>query len=175
MAQSKTSGKFTIPLMVLAFISAAGLLYWLNVNSTPTEFAVATEAPDTGETQSVGVSEFALNPSVFVGQRVQLGDVIIANVTGPAAVWFQFEDGTPYLVRLSQGLMGQGLNIAAGEIVGFTGTIQMMSDSILDAWTAEGVIADEGLRGMMEFSQTFMHAEEAAIQGRPSPADTSGS
>jgi hypothetical protein len=162
MARRDTTGRFNTPLMILAFVSVAGFMYWLSVTGEPSEFTVAQEAE--AEIRILTVEQFAGDPGAYLGENIELRGVEVASISGPDAFWFMAEDGTPFLVRLDRALVDGGLRLLMGERGIVTGTVHMMSDSVLDAWTAEGVITDEGQRGMMEFAQTFVHAVQVDVR-----------
>lgn len=163
MAQRDTSGKLATPLMILAFLSAAGLLYWLNVTSAPAEFTVAQEASQGDEVRLVEVGDFAADPAALMGQRIRLSQVFVASVTSPEVVWFEFEDGTRYLVRISRELVDDGFRVLEGELVGFEGTIQQMNESVAENWLADGVINDPALRDTVAALQSYLFAEQVHV------------
>ncbi len=160
MAQRDTSGKLTTPLMILAFLSVVGFMYWLYVASEPTEFTVAQEVTENEGAREVEVGEFAADPGSYLGARLRLSPVFVASVSTSELVWFQFEDGTPYLVRISRALAEAGVTVAAGELVVFEGTVQPMNESVVEGWLSEGVIDDEGLRDMIVNMGSYLFVDE---------------
>jgi hypothetical protein len=169
MAQ-QTSEKLRFPLMILAALSIAGFVWWLSVFTEPTQFAVAQEeaVEDAGAAPTLELSTFEQRADDMAGSRLRLQGVEVATSIGPRAFLTSLPEGKPYVIRLMPA--AGDLNLMGGEIVDVTGTVRAMSNEVLDAWEAEGVITDPTAREIASFGITFIEAE--AVTRRPATDDT---
>ncbi len=169
MAQSKKSGSLHVPLMVLAFLAMGGFLYWLSIASEPTQFVVAEE---NGQAQlepatSVSLVAFGDGPEEYAGERVRIPNVRVVQLLGPHMFWFDLpveEDETePFLVRVNRNFVDEDMQILGEDVITVTGTVGMMSDSVITAWEGAGVFTEEGQRGEVEAVSVFLDADEVQI------------
>jgi hypothetical protein len=178
MAQ-QTSEKLRFPLMILAALSIAGFIWWLAVFTEPTQMAIAQEDA-TEEVDDSPFLELDTFQQIFQdmeGQRVRLEGVEVATMIGPQAFLTSLPDGTPLVVRIMPG--GAGAPIAAEDVLDVSGTVRAMSDQVLDAWEAEGVITDPTAREIAGFGSHFYEADrlrhrQAEPEGEAEGADTTG-
>jgi len=167
MAQ-QTSEKLRFPLMILAALSIVGFVWWLSVFTEPTQFAVAQEetAEEANGAPALELATFEQRADDMADSRLRLQGIEVATSIGPRAFLTSLPEGKPYVVRLMPAV--GDLNVSAGDVLNVTGTVRAMSDEVLDAWEAEGVITDPTARDIAGFGMTFLEAE--AVTVRP-PAD----
>lgn len=155
MAQA-SSGKLSLPLMIVAFLTVAGFVYWLSVTAQPTEIPVAEEEEPALE---LSLTVFQTRADEVVGQRVRLPEVDVAATLGMQAFWFEFPDGNIYLTRIGPVLVQDGVQVEDGDRLRITGEVQAMTEDVLDGWVNQGVIPSDA-RDMAAFAQTFIEADE---------------
>jgi hypothetical protein len=155
-----TSGKLSLPLMIVAFLAVAGFVYWLSVTAQPTEIPVAEEEEPALE---LSLEVFQSRSSEVVGERVRLPHVEVASTLGLQAFWFEFPDGNIYLARIGPELAETGFQVEDGDEVRMAGIVREMNDEVLDAWVNQGVIPSDA-RDMAAFAQTFIEADEMVIR-----------
>ncbi len=167
--------KFSLPLMLLAFVLVGGFLYWLNITAEPTEVAIAEEVEERGSTASsiLSLDDFLANPEGQVDATVEVTGARVASLLGTQAFWIGPDDA-PYLVKLSPELVEAGTEMVPGAMVSVIGTVYMMSDSVLTAWDALGAFGNQGDRIVAEFATSFLEASDVREQGGGAP-DGAGS
>lgn len=170
-----TAEKLSLPLMLLAFVLVGGFLYWLNITAEPTEVAIVEEVDDRGPTASSILSQedFLANPEGQLDATVEVTGARIASLLGTQAFWIG-PDESPYLVKLSPELMEAGTEITPEAMVNITGTVFMMSDSVLTAWDSLGAFGNEGDRIVAEFATSFLEAAAMRVQGGGGGGDGAG-
>lgn len=162
MAQ-QPSGKLQVPLMILAFASVAGFVWWLSANTQPTQFAVATEsASQNDQTPEFSLEAFSSMTADLEGQAVRIESVSVASVMSAQTFWFELDNGTPYLVRIAESVL-LDRPLVVGDRVSVTGAVLPMSAEVLDQWEATGVISDPVARQMAEFAMNFLQAGSVSI------------
>jgi hypothetical protein len=156
--------KFSLPLMVLAFVVGGGFLYWLSITAVGTEIAIeeAVEARASGASAILALEDFLANPEGQIDAIVEVTEARIASRLGTQAFWIGPDDA-PYLVKMGPDLVAGDVEILVESVVTLVGTVYMMSDSILAAWDEIGVFANEGDRIVAEFATSFLEA--TAIDG----------
>lgn len=152
--------KLSLPLMLLAFVLVGGFLYWLNLTAEPTEIEIVEESTgDRGPSASaiLNVDDFLANPEGQIDAVVEVTDARVASRLGPQAFWIGPDDA-PYLVKMSPELVNGGATVLVESTVNITGTVYMMSDSVLNSWDTLGVFANAGDRIVAEFATSFLEA-----------------
>lgn len=157
-----------LPLMILTFVAIGGFMFWLSRTAEPTQVAVDEErssrAPAEGGGMLLGWNEFGANPQSYAGQLITLRPVQVASLLGQGAFWTQLPNETPFLIKLGDTLITDGLVVASGDVGELTGTVHVMSDSVLNAWQDAGVFTDDVQRIEAEFATSFLEAQIFAIQ-----------
>ena len=158
-----------LPLMILSFVAIGGFMFWLSRAAEPTQVAVVEDGGSDTDAAAGGMrvawSEFGANPQSYEGQMITLRPVQVASLLGQGAFWTQLPNETPFLIKLGDTLIADGLVVASGDLGELTGTVHTMTDSVLNAWQAAGVFTDDVQRIEAEFATTFLEAEAFAIQG----------
>ncbi len=172
------AAKLGAPLMVLSFLMVAGFIYWLSVTAEPTEVVVVE--PDAGLQNLVTFEAFSAGSVEYVGEVVSLEDVTITALLGNHSFWTNLvdENRTAYLLHLSDSLVADSLvSVSLGMVVTVTGTVTLMSDSVLDSWEAAGAFQVAVDRDLAEFSENFIEVTQIAMPepSEPGEADESGS
>jgi len=167
MPQSKKSGALNLPLMIVAFLTIGGFLYWLSVTSEPTEFTVAEESLDDqlGPALDLTLEQFGENADGYVGARIRLENVEVGNLVGADAFWFSFpqEDVNDYLVRVDRNRVDADLQILPDDRLTVSGTVHAMTDSVIEVWDQWGVFGDEAQRPPVLVLETFLEADSIGI------------
>jgi hypothetical protein len=181
MAQSKNSGALNLPLMIVAFLAMGAFLFWLNVTSEPTAFAIAEEGPEAVEqtpARLVQLAEVQGNPEGLVGERLRLRNVEVVLLVGSGAFMIEEEagSGSPFLVRIDPTAISEQPTILPSDRVTIAGRIKAMSDSVITSWEEQGVFTAEGQRSLAAFAMHFLQADEIEVHTAEQPqADTPGS
>lgn len=161
-SRSGAAEKLALPLMVLAFIAVGGFLYWLGRTAEPTTVTVQEEMEE--DTEGVGplvtMDELAANAAAFVGQSIRLSGVEVTSRLGTQAFWTTLPNQTPYLIRIGPELSASGFAVLSGDRAELVlGTVHEMSDSVLNAWVAEGILTSDIQRIEAEFATSFLEAD----------------
>lgn len=148
-------------LMVVAFVGIGGLMYWLNVQAAETQVLVEEEPEEQAGPAGMAFSEFASDPAAHMATDVSVRDVEVVSLMGEHQFWTQLNPNTPFLIRLAPDVVTGGLTFAAGDMLGVTGRVLSMSDSILDDWIAAGTLTEDQ-RFEAEFAESFFEANAAS-------------
>lgn len=169
--------KLSLPLMIVSFLVLGGFLYWLNITAEPTEVAIVEETTDEGpEAGSVlTVDDFLANPEGQIDATVRVTGARIASRLGSQAFWIGPDD-QPYLVKMAPQLVEAGRPVLVESVVNLTGSVHMMSDSVLASWDTLGVFGNEGDRIVAEFATSFLEATNMeTVSGGGGGGEGSGS
>ena len=150
------AAKLGVPLMILCFLTVGGFLYWLSRSAEPTEVAEVVEETGAALANVVALSEFSTGTAAYVGQEVTLEGIEVVSLLGTQALWMNLENGTPYLLHLTEMALADSVAVAQGDVVTVSGAVMEMSDSILDAWAAAGAFSQETDRIQAEFAVDFL-------------------
>ena len=156
--------------MVLAFLSAAGLMAWLRVKAVPVEVEVVEGTPVVEEVMSTFVANdvFGSNPMAQADMLIQLRGLLVTSLVGSEAFFLDVPIQGSYLARMLPDVVAGGVVVESGATVTVTGRVYAMSDSVADAWVASGGIS-EGERIVAMFAESFFEAEEVTVTGQPAP------
>ena len=157
-----TRGRFNFVAMLLAFSAMGGFLCWLSITAEPTERPVASEEETA---QAVSLAAFAQNPAIYEGDLIVVDGVEVQSLLGSQAFFVALPDDSPYPVRLASSMGTPGTQVAPNAMGRVTGTVHMMTDSVLDAWAAEALFADDAQREAAAASSTFLLAQEVELVG----------
>lgn len=151
--------KLSLPLMIVSFLILGGFLYWLSVTAEPTEVAIVEETTDEGPGASaiLALEDFLANPEGQLDAIVEVTGARVASRLGTQAFWIGPDD-RPYLVKMGPEVIEAGTEILVESVVKITGTVYMMSDSVLTDWDGMGVFSNEGDRIVAEFATSFLEA-----------------
>jgi hypothetical protein len=163
--------KAALPLMIVAFLGIAGFLYWLNVTAVGTTSAVVTAAEQNLFPDAIQISASSLenNPLQFEGAQLRIPDISVVSRVGDQAFWTQLPNDETFFVKLGPELTGDSVPVAvsSGETASVVvGVLHIMSDSVLDAWEADGAFENTATgRLEAEFADVFLelaHIEMSA-------------
>lgn len=168
MAQA-TKGRLNTLAMIVAFLAIGGFLWWLSMVSEPTEI-VAVEESEVA--QAVSLAAFARSPALYENVLIQVNGVEVQSLMGDQAFLLMLPDSTSYPVRLEASVVSAGVQLAPGTRGDVTGTVHMMTDSVLDAWVADSVLADEAEREMASEFGSFLLAREFEAAGMEMDGDS---
>lgn len=157
--------KLALPLMIVSFVIVVGFLYWLNVTAEPTEVVIVEETTEEGSGASaiLSVEDFLANPEGQIDAVVEVTGARVASRLGAQAFWIGPDD-RPYLVKMGPSVVEAGTQVLVESMVNITGTVYMMSDSVLTSWDSLGVFANPGDRIVAEFATSFLEA--SAVERR---------
>ena len=158
--------------MVLAFLSAAGLMAWLRVKAAPVEVEVV-------EGDGVGIVEenmatlvandvFGTNPMAQADMLIELRGLLVDGLQGSEVLFLEVPIQGSYLTRMLPEVLASGVVVERGATVTVTGRVHAMSDSVADSWVASGGIS-EGERIVALFAESFFEAEEVTVTAEPDP------
>ena len=161
------AGARAMPLMVVAFLSAAGLMAWLRVKAAPVEVEVVEEVENMSTLVAIDV--FGTNPMAQADMLIELRGLLVQSLVGSEAFFLAVPNQMgPYLARMLPQVVASGVVVESGATVTLTGRVYAMSDSVADAWVAGGGIA-EGDRILAVFAESFFEAEEVTVTAQPQP------
>lgn len=168
MAQA-TKGALNTVAMVLAFLAIGGFLYWLSVVSEPTEVVVPQEEE---VAQAVSLAAFAQAQVPYENVLIRVDGVEVQSLLGSRGFFMAMPDGSGYPVELDPSLVSMGAPIEVGSQGTVTGTVQMMTDSILAAWAADSLFASDEQREAAATPGTFLAASEVDLAAAGMAADS---
>jgi len=162
-------------LAILAFVAMGGLIYWLQITAVPTqrEVPVPEETEEEAPLLDVPVAEIESirsEPAGYVDIEVALRNETINSFLGQRGVWIGPSDN-PFLVMVDSAAYAAAPELAVEDPVHVRGEIRAMSDSILDAWEAQGAIEGEGDRAVASFAEYFLEANEIQIAAEGGQGD----
>jgi hypothetical protein len=154
--------------MASAFVLVVAFMVWLGVTSEPSNLVAIRDEPGdtvvapTGEAVEVTGDELAENPAQFRGRLVEVANTPVAGNLGQRAVWLNLPGDRPFLVKLPAAMAGQ---VQYGQTVNVRGILYERTDSVLQAWQTEGILASEGDVMQVEFASDFIEAEQVTVAG----------
>lgn len=163
-APRRGAANLSMPLMFVSFIAIAGFLYWLNLQAKAenaadamVEDSAATSRTYSGTATTISGQDIQLDASPYEGEEVRLAGLAVASPLGTQGFWLELPNKNPFLVSMSEAVKAEGLTVTPGETAVVVGTIHAMSDSVLNAWTSSGAVA-EGDRLAAEFATHYLEA-----------------
>jgi hypothetical protein len=172
MAETEKSGSggsnLTRVLSVVAVLLLGGFLVWLAVTAKPSQgpkvaesSADSTNANASAAIETVPLTTFAADIEVYRDKTIRLENLKVASLLGGRAFWIQLPTQVPFLVKLDSTATVLG-TLAQGADVTVTGSVHVMSDSVLSAWLQEGAIT-QGQKAEASFAQSFLEAQRVLI------------
>ena len=147
------NGVLVIAASVLV-LSAAACESGDGADTTEGTAVVDTMATRANAVAEVDLATFTADPETHVGQEVRLTNVPVDSRMGERGFWLKLSNQGLYLVR------GSGDNATAGQPgqrVTVAGPIREMTDSVVQAWIAEGAItADQEMEA--RYASSYMDA-----------------
>lgn len=165
-----------MPLMLLAFALMGGLVYWLAVTAEPTETVVVEEeAPDVDMFTGTEIDAAVLEtPQItgYEGLEVRVADVPFTQAVGTRQFFVSLPQGSPFLIRMGRRLIADSVPMPTEGTLTVTGNLYALTDSIRNAWQAEGAI-DGASRPLVNFSAHFIEATNIRAGAPAAPATDS--
>jgi hypothetical protein len=116
--------------------------------------AVDTMADRANAVAEVDLATFTADPESHVGHEVRLANVSVDSRMGERGFWLKLSNQGLYLVR---GTAENATSVQPGQRVTVAGPIREMTDSVVQAWIAEGAItADQEMEA--RYASSFMDA-----------------
>lgn len=175
------AANFAPVLMIVSFLLMIAFLVWLGMTSEGTE-PVTMEEDDNGAEQAdsmelsatrVTPDELGQMPQNFEGQTVRVASEV-ASAVGSEAFLMDFPQ-SPFLVKMDSTLVAGGRAVPQGDVI-VTGTVLVMSDSVVTAWADAGSIG-ENERPLVEFATHFIEASRiraGRMEEEPAGGDAAG-
>lgn len=159
-------------LMVVAFATIGGFLFWLSGRAAieRQQAAVVEDAEPTTNMsiRTVTGAEIQMDATPFEGQEIRLAAFNVASTLGTQGFWLEMPNGNPFLVSMSPAVMAEGTAVAAGSHATVVGVVHPMNDSTLTAWTTAGTIA-AGDRIVAEFATHYLEATDVRVSVANTP------
>ncbi len=160
-------------LMILAFASIVGFLFWLNHTAQSSNVEVVeetTESDDGGAATLVMADSFGVDPMAFSGSVIRLENLPVQGALGSQAFFVEVPGQPgPYLVKMGAVVVADSLVVLSEDVVTVVGNVHAMSDSIADSWVADGAITEND-KIVATFAESFIEALAVEVTG----AGTSG-
>jgi len=152
-------------LALIAFVAIGGLLYWLNITAEPTGTTLvpqdtAQEEEPISDVPIVELASLREQSAGYMNLELELRNQTVASFLGDQAFWIGPQD-SPFLVRLPAEAEAPELEME--DDVHVRGIVREMSDSVLDAWEADGVISGGGDRAVASFAEIFLEANQVRL------------
>lgn len=151
-----------MPLMILAFASIGGFLYWLNGQAAQemaerqavADSIAAAEAAEAALPPIISAERIQMDASPYENTDVRLQGLPVASNLGTQGYWVELPNGNPFLVSVSGSADVEG-DVVPGATVDVNGRILAIADSVLNAWSEAGTVGD-GDRLAAEFATHFL-------------------
>ena len=169
-----------MPLMILAFATIGGFLYWLNSQAEQDlaerqAYAYSVAAAEEAERNRpplIDPERIQMDASGYEGRDIRLEAMPVASTLGTQGFWLEMPNGNPFLMSMGADATVDGGEIQPGSVeLDITGRVMAMNDSVLTAWTEAGAIG-EGDRLAAEFATHFIEAQELVVA--PASANPEG-
>lgn len=159
-----------MPLMILAFATIGGFVFWLNsqvgnelnIRQAYADSIAAAEEEEANRPPLISAERIQMDASPFDGSLIRLEEVPVASTLGTQGYWLEMPNGNPFLISVAPSVEVVGGDIEAGHDVWLTGRVTAVSDSVLDAWTGAGTIGD-GDRLAAEFATYFIEVLQLRV------------
>ena len=160
-----------MPLMIVAFATIGGFLYWLNAQASQdlaerqafADSVAAAEEAERNRPPLIGAERIQMDATGYEGQDIRLEELPVASTLGTQGFWLEMPNGNPFLMSVGGDATIEGGAIEPGAVqVNVTGRVLAMNDSVLTAWTDAGSIGD-GDRLAAEFATHFIEALELVV------------
>jgi hypothetical protein len=168
------AANLAIPLMIVAFLTMVGFMWWLYKAAAPEVEVVEVEAPVEDPGASVAATDvdpttLQQGAAAYAGQTVRLRDMAVLSQLGPRGFWVELPNRNPFLIRAPA---ADSTAVASGQTVTVVGQMVSMNDSILTDWVTTGAITEDQ-RLEAEFATEFIEAQFVA-PGAAAPAAPAG-
>lgn len=159
-----------VPLMILAFATIAGFMYWLNGQASNemaarqayADSVAAAEEEEANRPPVISAERIQMDASPFEGEAIRMEQVPVASTLGTQGYWLEMPNGNPFLISVSSDAEIEGGEVGTGDDVWLTGRVTAISDSVLNAWTEAGTIGD-GDRLAAEFATYFIEVLQLRV------------
>jgi len=176
-SRTGAAGAGATPLMIMAFLTAAGFMYWLSVRAAPVEVGVVDGDAVVEEDLATVVTRevFGTDPMAQADMLIQVPGLLVQGPVGTSTLAFFVQvpnQAGSYLIKMLSDEVTDGEVVATGSTITMTGQVRAMSnpDSVADSWIASGAIV-EGDRILLLVSEggSFFEAEAVDVTGVPRP------
>ena len=168
-ASRRGASNLGVPLMILAFATIGGFLYWLNGQASQemaerqayADSVAAAEEAERNRPPLVDPERIQMDASGFEDRAIRLEGLPVASNLGTQGFWLEMPNGNPFLVSIGSEAEVEG-SVEPGVSVDVTGTVYAMNDSVLTVWTESESIGD-GDRLAAEFATHFIEVLELRV------------
>ncbi len=173
-ASRRGATNLSMPLMILAFATIGGFLFWLNGQANQeladrqayADSVRAAEEAEAARAPVIDAARIQLDASPYENTEIRLEAVPVASTLGSQGYWLEMPNGNPFLVSVSPGVSVEGGAVEGGRLVWLTGRVLAINDSVLTSWTDAGSIGD-GDRLAAEFATYFIEVLELRVADDP--------
>lgn len=175
-ASRRGASNLGVPLMILAFATIGGFLFWLNGQASQemaerqayADSVAAAEEEERNRPPLIDPERIQMDASGYEDRAIRLESLPVASNLGTQGFWLEMPNGNPFLVSVGSEAEVEG-TVEPGVSVDVTGTVLAMNDSVLTAWTDAEAIG-EGDRLAAEFATHYIEVLELSVV----PDDGSG-
>lgn len=168
-ASRRGASNLGVPLMIVAFATIGGFLYWLNGQASRemaerqafADSVAAAEEEERNRPPLVDPERIQMDASGFQDRAIRLESLPVASTLGTQGYWLEMPNGNPFLVSIGGDAAVEG-TVEPGVSVDVTGTVLAMNDSVLTVWTESESIG-EGDRLAAEFATHFIEVLELRV------------
>lgn len=169
-ASRRGASNLGIPLMIAAFATIGGFLYWLNGQASRemaerqafADSVAAAEEEERNRPPVIDPERIQMDASGYEDREITLEGLSVASTLGTQGYWLEMPNGNPFLISVSPAVQVEGGEVEPGVDVDVTGRVFAMNDSILSSWT-EAESIGEGDRLAAEFATHFIEVLELRV------------
>lgn len=180
-ASRRGASNLGVPLMILAFATIGGFLFWLNGQASRemaerqayADSVAAAEEEERNRPPVVDAERIQMDASGYEDRAITLEGLPVASTLGTQGYWLEMPNGNPFLVSIGDEAEVEG-TVEAGVSVDVTGTVFAMNDSVLTVWTESESIGD-GDRLAAEFATHYIEVLELSVVPDDGSGDDEGS
>lgn len=167
--EAKQGGNMRLILAGGAIIAIVALMVWLFSTQTTTtqvvtDDTIGTDAVEVEEASTAEVAELSAvgaNPDAFAGRPIRVDDVDVAAILGERGFWADVPGANPFLVILAAEAGDAGWLDGDAEL-DMEGTVEPVTDEVLDAWVADGTIREQA-RDEAAFATHYFNATDVDV------------
>ena len=111
----------------------------------------------------VEAGTFGSDPLALSGIVIRLNNLSVQSALGSEAFFVDVPNQPgPYLIKMGARVVADSVVVPGGSMVTVIGRVFAMSDSVADAWVAEGALS-EGDKILATFAQSYLEAADIIL------------
>ena len=153
--------------MISTFVIVGGFLVWLNMKAASIEVAVVEDT--SGDSEGLGsapvveAAVFGSDPMAHSNGVIRIDNLSVESGVGPQAFFVAMPNQPgPYLIKLGERVVADGVSVPSGSRVSVVGRVYAMNDSVADDWVATGAITQDD-RILATFAQSFLEVVDIEV------------